>query len=205
MSELFSPDNLIWRIMGRVADVFLLTMIWALCSLPIITIGASTTALYHVTLKIAEKKDGYLIRTFWKAWKENLLSSTIIWLITGSIGVLLSLGLRSALTDATVFGKTFVWFFLVTGILYLFFVTVLFPLSARLSTSIMNLFLMTFMVCIKKFSWVLFMVVILGCILAVGIFVFWPVLLFSAGAIALSHSFILVTMIFPEYNWNLKE
>lgn len=54
----------------------------------------------------------------------------------------------------------------------------------------------------KNFSWLLLMVVSTLCILALGIFVFWPLLLFGAGSIAYIHSLILVYIVFPKDNWN---
>ena len=60
MAKLFDMNNPVWRFMGKIADMFLLTLAWFVCSVPIITIGASTTALYYVSLKMEEGKEGYL-------------------------------------------------------------------------------------------------------------------------------------------------
>ena len=66
MSKLFAYDNPIWTVMGKVADVIILSILWFLFSLPIVTIGASTSALYYVTLKLAEDKEGDLFQSFLK-------------------------------------------------------------------------------------------------------------------------------------------
>ena len=55
-------DNIIVRALSRVFDLILLNILWLLCSVPFITIGASTTALYSVTLKMAAKEEGNIIR-----------------------------------------------------------------------------------------------------------------------------------------------
>ena len=39
MGSLFNLDNPIWRFMGKLVDVFILTLLWAVCCIPIITIG----------------------------------------------------------------------------------------------------------------------------------------------------------------------
>lgn len=93
------------------------------------------------------------------------------------------------------------WIFLVFGVVYLLVVTVLFPLAARLDTGIGKMFFMAFMISLKNFAWVLFMLVSTLCIVAVGIYVMWPLLLISVGTIAWIHSKILVKIIFPKYNW----
>ncbi len=202
MAKLFSYDNPVWRFMGRVADVFFLTVMWAVCSLPVVTAGASTTALYYVSLKMVKNREGYLWRSFFRAFKENFVQSTVVWLIVLAIGAFLGTDLYFFYhleSRAAVFAF---WLFLVFAVLYAFVAVLVFPLEARLDTKVGNLFFMTFMVSIKNFSWVMLMLVTVVCILALGVFVFWPVLLVGAGTIAYIHSLILVWMIFPKYGWN---
>lgn len=74
-------ENPIIQGIGKIADFVILNLLWLVCSIPVITIGASTTALYTVTLKIVRNEEGYIARGFLKAFKENLKQSTAIWLI----------------------------------------------------------------------------------------------------------------------------
>lgn len=46
LQGLFNYDNPIWRFIGKLADLMILNLLWIICSLPVFTIGASTTALY---------------------------------------------------------------------------------------------------------------------------------------------------------------
>lgn len=204
MAKLFSPDNPVWRVMGRLADFFLLTILWGICSLPIITIGASTTALYYVALKMADKQEGYIVKTYFKAFRENFAQSTVLWVIMAVAGSALAYCIFVCYRLNNQMAGVYFWIFSVLGILYIFMLNVLFALAARLATGIGNMFMMTFMVCLKNFSWVLFMTVMTVCILVFGIFVFWPVLLLSAGVIAFLHAEVYRHMIFPKYNWNLE-
>ena len=52
-------------------DLMALNILWFLCSLPIITIGPSTNALFTVTLKLAKGESVSVLKTFFKAFKEN--------------------------------------------------------------------------------------------------------------------------------------
>lgn len=81
-------DNPIMRGMGRVADFIILNLLWIVCSIPIITIGASTTALYTVMLKLVKNEEGYIAKGFLKAFKENFKQSTIMWAIFLLLGIL---------------------------------------------------------------------------------------------------------------------
>lgn len=89
MSGFFNYDNPVWRFIGKFADIFLLNVLWIICSLPIVTIGASTTAVYYVTLKMVRDEDSYTIRLFFKAFRENFRQATVIWLIMMMVGIIL--------------------------------------------------------------------------------------------------------------------
>lgn len=81
-------DNPIMHGIGRIADFIILNLLWLVCSIPIITIGASTTALYTVMLKVVKNEEGYIARGFLKAFKENFKQSTLLWLVFLLLGVI---------------------------------------------------------------------------------------------------------------------
>ena len=81
-------DNPIMHCIGRIADFIVLNLLWVVCSIPIITIGASTTALYTVMLKVVKNEEGYIARGFLKAFKENFKQSTLLWFVFLSLGVI---------------------------------------------------------------------------------------------------------------------
>lgn len=81
MGTLFNLDNPVWSFMGKVADLVILNILAFVCSIPIFTIGASWTAMYFVTIKIVRKEEGYVIRDFFRSFKENFKQATIIWLL----------------------------------------------------------------------------------------------------------------------------
>ena len=93
MNGLFSINSPLWRFMDKALRLIWLNLLWFLCCLPIVTIGASTTALYSVTLKYARDEEGYLTRSFFQAFRQNFRQSTIIWLVMAAIGILLGLDL----------------------------------------------------------------------------------------------------------------
>ena len=53
-------DNRIIRILTTLCDFLILNILWLVCSVPVITAGASTTALYSVMFKIIKKEEGIL-------------------------------------------------------------------------------------------------------------------------------------------------
>lgn len=89
--NLFSINSPLWRFMDRVLHLLWLNLLWLLCSLPVITIGASTTALYSVTLKYVKDQEGYMTREFFRAFKENFVQATLVQFLMGGLGLLLGL------------------------------------------------------------------------------------------------------------------
>lgn len=202
MAKLFDYNNPIWRFMGKTADFFILTIVWAVCSIPIVTIGASTSALYYVVLKMVKNHEQYIIRSFFRYMKENFVSSTVVWIMVLAMGFIPAAGFFM-LNQMGIREASFVfWMLVVITLVYFMFVTILFPLSARLDANALKLLMMSFMVSLKHFAWAFFMVVVTVCIAALGIFVFWPVLLIGIAGIAYVHALILEFIIFPKYNWN---
>ena len=65
-------DSGIMRVLSKICDIVCLNVLWLVCSLPIITIGASTTALYTVMLKLVKNEEGYIFKGFLHAFKLNL-------------------------------------------------------------------------------------------------------------------------------------
>lgn len=84
--KIFNMDSPFFRCMSLIGDMMLLNLMWILCSIPLVTIGASTTALLYTGMKLAKGRDGYVIRNFWKSFRQNFLQSTVIWLIMAAVG-----------------------------------------------------------------------------------------------------------------------
>ena len=67
--------------LGIMADLLILNLVTLVCCLPIVTAGAAFTAMHYVLLKIVRGEEGYVVKTFFRAFKENLLQGTILWII----------------------------------------------------------------------------------------------------------------------------
>ena len=75
----------------KLACTAYLNLLWFICCIPIVTAGASTTALYYVTLKMVKDEESGLTRAFFHSFKENFRQGTIIWLILLAAGIVLGI------------------------------------------------------------------------------------------------------------------
>lgn len=91
INGLFNPENRFWLFMDKIMNLCVISLLWFLCSIPVITVGTSTTALFQYTLKMTENEEGYVGKTFFKSFKQNFVQSTVLW-----IGMLLTGGFLMA-------------------------------------------------------------------------------------------------------------
>lgn len=97
LNGIFNPENKFWSFMEKITNVFFIGILWFLFSLPIVTAGAATTALYQFTLKQADNEEGYVWRSFWNAFRKNFLQATVLWLIIAAAGIFLAVDLWACL------------------------------------------------------------------------------------------------------------
>ena len=88
--KFFSYDSKFSQVLLKVCSSCYLNLLWFVCSLPIITVGASTTALYYVSLKLVRDEGTSLTRQFFHAFRENFKQGTALWLILLGAGLFLA-------------------------------------------------------------------------------------------------------------------
>ena len=79
--KLFNYDSPFWSFMSRLADLIILNLLWIVFCIPVVTIGASTTAMYRVTLNMVRGEGSGVVRMFWDAFRLNLKQAVLIFLI----------------------------------------------------------------------------------------------------------------------------
>lgn len=90
MKGLFDYEGPVMEALNTIGDCICLSAMWLVFSLPILTIGASTTALYAASYQVVRKKEGRLWQRFWDAFRENLKRSTLIGLVVLAVMALLT-------------------------------------------------------------------------------------------------------------------
>ena len=89
MSDIFNYDNKLMQGLDKFFNVCYLSIVWLLACIPIITIGAANTALYYTANKVLKHNRGYVWKDFWGAFRANFKQSTIVWLVTLGLTLLM--------------------------------------------------------------------------------------------------------------------
>ena len=94
MSKLFRMDSPLMRFLTKIADLMVLNILFCVTSIPLITIGASWTALYSVTLKMVRDEEGSVSRSYFRSFRQNFKQATLLWLGVLVVLALLVLDIR---------------------------------------------------------------------------------------------------------------
>ena len=94
MSKLFRMDSPLMRLLTKIADQMVLNILFCVTSIPLITIGASWTALYSVTLKMVRDEEGSVSRSYFRSFRQNFRQATLLWLGVLVVLALLVLDIR---------------------------------------------------------------------------------------------------------------
>lgn len=92
LDRIFNMDNGFFRALSTFGYVWWLHVLWLLCSIPVVTMGASTTALCYACMKL-HKKEGYVTTNFLQSFQENFRQSTAIFLLLLLMGIILGFNL----------------------------------------------------------------------------------------------------------------
>jgi len=89
----FSYESKYSQMISKLFDCILLSIFWIFSSLPVITIGAASTAMLFTAEKVIRCADGKLWQTYWKTFVREFRQATVLWLIRLVVYAVLAFGL----------------------------------------------------------------------------------------------------------------
>lgn len=138
MGKIFDMDSPVMRFLTIMADLMILNLLTIICCIPIITAGAALTALNYVTLKMVRNQEGYIVKSFFKSFKENFRQATIIWLFVLAF-ILIFVGDIMIFNYAAIEFPKALKIFLFVLALFVAMVTIyVFPVLSRFENTVMN-------------------------------------------------------------------
>lgn len=198
MKNLFNFDNPVMNFIGKLLDCFLLNILWLLCCIPVITVGASTTALYHCTIKLSKDEPLYLFRDFFHSFKLNFIPAAKLTMIFLVIGIILGI-------DAYIFLHIKIpmlpWcigmgLLVLFAICYTITLLYVFVLLSRFDNSIKNMIFNAFAVGIRFIFCTVIIAAIHFIVFYISIRWFAPLMFLGMGLIAFLSSYFLKNVLF---------
>lgn len=158
MINLFGIDNKFFETLEKISNIVILNFLYILFSIPIITIGASTTATYFVAMKIVANEEGYIFRTFIKSFKENFKISTIVWIMIMLVGgvLILDFHISNAIPNSSI-SNIFKLILTMVSIIIIFNITYVFPIICKFDNSIKNTIINAILISIQNLPYTIIM------------------------------------------------
>ncbi|MCD8218016.1 MAG: YesL family protein [Clostridiales bacterium] len=132
VSSFFSYDGDFYYYTGKIFDVIMLGVLWLVGCIPVITIGASFTALHAAMYHSVKQDRGSFGKEFWKAYRSNMKASIPIWLILFGVVFVLLLNMGILYNKMnTQIGWFFIILYLVVAIIFILAGCYVFPALSR--------------------------------------------------------------------------
>lgn len=187
----FSYDSKFFQFINQMTDCIVLSVLWLLTSLPIVTIGAATTALYYTVNKVFAQEEGSAWGEYFRAFKREFKQATGMWLIL--LVIYMMIGLDCILIYS--YAEQYSWLVVLFWVLMFFLALVMmwsrywFPYLARFEDSTRVILKNTVYMALFDFKWTLVLLVvnvleILGCFLFPLLLVILP----AASMIYVNHT-----------------
>ena len=90
MHKLLDLNSPFMRALSRMADLVILSLLWFICCLPVLTIGPATAAMCFVAMKLAKKEEIRVAPTFFQSFKVNFKQGIVLNLIFLAVGAILA-------------------------------------------------------------------------------------------------------------------
>lgn len=204
---MFKLDSPLMTILNKVADILILNIIFIIACVPIVTIGAAFSAAYYIGFKMVKDEESYIVRGFFKAFKDNFKQATIIWLILMVILGVLYADFRIMAYSGIEFAA---WMKVAMGAVTLFVaigISFVFGLQARYTNTIKNTLRNSFLMALSHLPTAVLLIGVYA--VPVLLMYFLPALmpvyvLLAVGGILYFQSFLLLR-VFHKYEASLEQ
>ncbi len=192
MTDLFNVDGPVLQFVNKIVYSVYLNILWFLCFIPVITVGASTTALFYVTLKIAKNEEGNITKAFFHSFRQNFRQGTLIWLILLALRIILGVDgyVLYHMRFENLFWTLCTAVFCVAAIAYAIVLMYIFPLLARFDNTTGAMFKSALFIGVRFLFCTVLMAAVYFIMLLVIVRVFTPAVIFGEGLCALLCSFL---------------
>ena len=139
-NEFFRPENPINSILSRIFDLLILNILWLVCCIPVVTVGASTVALYTMTLNWIAGGDKPVVKGFFTAFRQNFKQGIAVTLILAVVAAVLVTDFHLLGREGSTGGSLLYGFCLVLLILAVALFSYVFPLLAKFENTVRQTF-----------------------------------------------------------------
>lgn len=154
LNKILDMDNAFFRALKKLGYIWWLHILWLLCSLPIITAGAATTALVFACMRLRDN-DEAVMRNFFTSFKRNFVQSTVLFCLFLVVGLVLAFDIIAAGQLDSAFGSVLRISTLAIMLPYCVSLLYVFAIQAKFVNTIRNTLKYSFIVAGKYLKYTL--------------------------------------------------
>lgn len=136
MRGLFSIDSPLMRFLSRMADLMILNILFLVTSIPVVTAGASLTALNYVALRMASGTEGEVAKDYFRSFRKNFRQATVIWALLLLFAFILQYDIRLALGGGGTMSSVILGFGIVGCVALVLELLYVFPILAKFDNTV---------------------------------------------------------------------
>lgn len=133
--NLFGIDGKIYKFLDKFWHMVWIGVLWIICSIPIITIGASSSAAYYAMVRSVRRNEDNSTRDFFKSFKQNFAQATIMTVVYIIVGAAFSFATWFYYHNQGSFNLGLRWFYYIVILVYLCTITYSFSWLSRYEMS----------------------------------------------------------------------
>lgn len=137
MRKFFGMDTKLYRFCAFAWDLICLNLLTLLFCVPVVTAGASLTAMHYVLLKLIRREEGYIGRMFLGAFKENFKQATILWIAALALFFSYRVDWVVVTSNSEIFGKPVQYGILILAIVTFMLFQFLFPVLSHFENTVL--------------------------------------------------------------------
>lgn len=138
LSKVFQMDGSFYEFFKKLLWVLIINIIYVITCIPIITIGAATTAMYTVMFKIVREEKFSILKDYFSAFAKNFVQSTVIWIASAVIGFVCYLDIAYFALISNTVGYILMALAIIITFVFLMLVSIVFPVISRFEGTIVE-------------------------------------------------------------------
>ncbi|MCD7709070.1 MAG: DUF624 domain-containing protein [Clostridiales bacterium] len=146
--RIFSYEGTLIQVLEKIGKVIVDNIMFLVCCIPLVTIGASLTSFYYAMIKSVRRERGNLIREFFSSMKRIIGKGCIFTLEIAAVAVVLLFGLRYSIARES---QQLTFLYLILLALFGMVSIYVFPVLSRFTLSHKDIWKLAFIMCFKHF------------------------------------------------------
>ena len=140
MNSMFGPETKFFKVTNQIGNILLVSVLWLIGCIPVITIGTSTIAMYYAMVKAVRCEEGYVTKEFFRSYRQNLKTGIVLTVIFPGLAAVLWLDHSYTVKQVSIVAGALEMVYLLLAFVIAGIVLYLFPVLSRFTMDVFSCF-----------------------------------------------------------------